>query len=108
MAEAAKGRDWTVHAPPLRDQWGVHHSKAFLVQYERGVRVIVMTANLIYQDCNLKTQGLWYQDFPRLADCALYLPVQSKSHVITGRFRSTSGRLVEQMAVYTLRSKPRC
>ena len=67
MAEAARGRDWTVHAPPLRDQWGVHHSKAFLVKFERGLRVVVMTANLIYQDCNTKTQGLWYQDFPRCA-----------------------------------------
>lgn len=56
-----------MHAPPLRDQWGVHHSKAFLVHFERGLRVIVMTANLIYQDCNTKTQGLWYQDFPRCA-----------------------------------------
>ena len=68
MAEAAMGREWTVHAPPLRDQWGVHHSKAFLVEFDRGLRVIVMTANLIYQDCNTKTQGLWYQDFPRWAD----------------------------------------
>ena len=67
MMEAARGRGWTVHAPPLRDQWGVHHSKAFLVESERGLRVIVMTANLIFQDCNLKTQGLWYQDFPRRA-----------------------------------------
>ena len=68
MAEAAAGREWVVHAPPLRDQWGVHHSKAFLVAFERGLRVIVMTANLIHQDCNTKTQGLWYQDFPRLAE----------------------------------------
>ena len=73
MAEAARGREWTVHAPPLRDQWGVHHSKAFLVRFDRGLRVVVMTANLIYQDCNTKTQGLWYQDFPRCAAPSLRL-----------------------------------
>jgi tyrosyl-DNA phosphodiesterase 1 len=33
--------------------------------YDRGVRVIVHTANLIFIDCNDKTQGIWYQDFPR-------------------------------------------
>ena len=54
-----------IHAPPLPLQWGVYHSKAFVLQYETGLRVIVHTANLIYIDCNNKTQGLWYQDFPR-------------------------------------------
>ena len=53
-----------VHAPPLPVQFGTYHSKAFMIEYERGVRVVVHTANLIYVDCNNKSQGLWYQDFP--------------------------------------------
>ena len=34
------------------------------MQYERGLRVVVHTANLIYPDCNNKSQGVWWQDFP--------------------------------------------
>ena len=54
-----------VHAPPLPVPFGTYHSKAFMIQYEGGMRVVVHTANLIYVDCNNKSQGLWYQDFPR-------------------------------------------
>jgi hypothetical protein len=32
-------------------------SKAFLVEYERGLRVIIFSANDIYPDCNNKSQG---------------------------------------------------
>lgn len=53
-----------IHAPPLPIPYGTHHSKAFLLEYEGGMRLIVHTANLIYPDNNNKTQGLWFQDFP--------------------------------------------
>ena len=53
-----------LHAPPLPVQFGTYHSKAFVMEYETGLRVVVHTANLIYVDCNNKSQGLWYQDFP--------------------------------------------
>ena len=44
---------------------GVHHTKAFVLGYpDGGVRVLVHTANLLFGDCNSKTQGLWWQDFP--------------------------------------------
>eukprot|EP00877_Chromochloris_zofingiensis_P000105 jgi/Chrzof1/10095/Cz04g26260.t1 len=52
------------HRPPLPIQWGTHHSKAFILVYASGIRVVIHTANLIYVDCNNKTQGVWYQDFP--------------------------------------------
>ena len=32
--------------------------------YKHGVRVIILTANMIYCDCNNKSQGMWHQDFP--------------------------------------------
>ncbi|GAB4821749.1 hypothetical protein N2152v2_008795 [Parachlorella kessleri] len=54
----------TVHAPPITNAYGVHHSKAFLLQYAAGLRVVVHTANMIYSDCNNKSQGVWWQDFP--------------------------------------------
>eukprot|EP00892_Ulva_mutabilis_P008980 jgi/Ulvmu1/6454/UM003_0084.1 len=56
----------TVHAPPLPIPYGTHHSKFFILKYTTGVRVIIHTANLIFCDCNNKTQGLYYQDFPLL------------------------------------------
>ena len=81
----------TQHQPPLDDAFGCHHSKvrarstraavarrvhlmmieddptsqAFMIEYETGVRVIVHTANLIRIDFDNKTQGMWWQDFPR-------------------------------------------
>jgi len=36
-----------------------------VIEYEAGVRVIVHTANLIRIDFDNKTQGMWWQDFPR-------------------------------------------
>lgn len=63
-AEAAGIQNAVLHAPPLPVQFGTYHSKAFVIEYEAGLRVVVHTANLIYVDCNNKSQGLWYQDFP--------------------------------------------
>lgn len=65
VAAAAGLSNVVVHAPPLPVQFGTYHSKAFMIEYETGVRVVVHTANLIYVDCNNKSQGLWFQDFPR-------------------------------------------
>jgi tyrosyl-DNA phosphodiesterase-1 len=52
-------------APPLPMQYGSHHSKFFLLFYERGMRVVVTSANFIEPDVNRKTQSVWWQDFPR-------------------------------------------
>lgn len=54
----------TVHAPPLPIPYGTHHSKFFLLKYATGVRVVIHSANLIFADCNNKTQALFFQDFP--------------------------------------------
>ncbi|XP_058092682.1 tyrosyl-DNA phosphodiesterase 1 isoform X2 [Magnolia sinica] len=56
--------NWVLHRPPLPISYGTHHSKAMLLVYLRGVRIVVHTANLIYVDWNNKSQGLWMQDFP--------------------------------------------
>jgi hypothetical protein len=47
------------HAPPLPISYGVMHSKAVIIEYEQGVRVIIHTSNLLYIDSNNKTQGIW-------------------------------------------------
>ncbi|KAJ0081227.1 hypothetical protein Patl1_11058 [Pistacia atlantica] len=62
--ERRKPANWIFHKPPLPIAYGTHHSKAMLLVYLQGVRIIVHTANLIYVDWNNKTQGLWMQDFP--------------------------------------------
>ncbi|XAR53762.1 Phosphodiesterase I [Bertholletia excelsa] len=59
-----KPANWILHKPPLPISYGTHHSKAMLLVYPTGVRIIVHTANLIYVDWNNKSQGLWMQDFP--------------------------------------------
>ncbi|KAI4368211.1 hypothetical protein MLD38_016795 [Melastoma candidum] len=59
-----KPPNWILHKPPLPIAYGTHHSKAMLLVYPRGVRIIVHTANLIFVDWNNKSQGLWMQDFP--------------------------------------------
>lgn len=56
--------NWIFHRPPLPISYGTHHSKAMLLIYPQGLRVVVHTANLIYVDWNNKSQGLWMQDFP--------------------------------------------
>ncbi|KAI3435989.1 hypothetical protein D9Q98_002047 [Chlorella vulgaris] len=67
--EEAGLKDRTViHAPPLPISYGTHHSKFFWAEFSRGLRVIICTANAIKPDCNSKTQGLFWQDFPQKDD----------------------------------------
>lgn len=44
--------------------YGTHHSKIIMVYSPRGLRVAIMTANLIHSDFNEKRQGIFVQDFP--------------------------------------------
>ena len=46
--------------------------QAFIIEYDSGVRVIVHTANLIRIDFDNKTQGMWWQDFPRKVRTLLF------------------------------------
>jgi tyrosyl-DNA phosphodiesterase-1 len=49
---------------PQVPAYGTHHSKAFFLQYEKGIRIIIHTANLVYCDFNNKSQSAFIQDFP--------------------------------------------
>eukprot|EP00804_Cyclotella_cryptica_P021741 CCRYP_012899-RA/>CCRYP_012899-RA protein AED:0.02 eAED:0.02 QI:303/1/1/1/1/1/2/90/665 len=67
----------------MKIPYGVHHTKMFLVGYDESrqqannggsgcwqsmIRVVVHTANLMQQDIEWKTQGLYSQDFPLKRD----------------------------------------
>mmetsp|Transcript_45232 Transcript_45232/g.113198 ORF Transcript_45232/g.113198 Transcript_45232/m.113198 type:complete len:247 (+) Transcript_45232:656-1396(+) len=56
---------WRVCQAEVLDRYGTHHTKAFILQYDAGLRVVIHTANLLYGDCHCKTQVVWWQDFPR-------------------------------------------
>ena len=43
----------------LDTPFGTHHTKMMLLLYDRGLRVVVHTANLIARDWRHKTQGVW-------------------------------------------------
>ncbi|PAN14246.1 hypothetical protein PAHAL_2G394200 [Panicum hallii] len=64
LLKKMKPANWILHKPPLPISFGTHHSKAMLLVYPQGIRVVVHTANMIHVDWNNKSQGLWMQDFP--------------------------------------------
>ena len=47
-----------------RLQNSCHHAKFVLLQYRTGLRLLVLTGNLVYTEYNLKSQALLCQDFP--------------------------------------------
>ena len=49
---------------PFKIDYGVHHTKLFLVGYENALRVVVHTANLRASDLANNAQGAYAQDFP--------------------------------------------
>ena len=63
LTSALSGVDVSVVCPTV-PEYGTHHTKLFLLQYEKGIRVIVHTANLVYCDFNNKSQSVFMQDFP--------------------------------------------
>uniref|UniRef100_A0A673MCX6 Tyrosyl-DNA phosphodiesterase 1 n=1 Tax=Sinocyclocheilus rhinocerous TaxID=307959 RepID=A0A673MCX6_9TELE len=49
--------------------FGTHHTKMMLLWYEEGLRVIILTSNLIRADWYQKTQGMWMSPlYPRLPE----------------------------------------
>ncbi|XP_031555938.1 tyrosyl-DNA phosphodiesterase 1-like [Actinia tenebrosa] len=50
------------------EAYGTHHSKMMLLLYSDGLRVVITTANLIIQDWDQKTQGVWISPkFPKIS-----------------------------------------
>ena len=63
LPQLGVGVDVEVVAPEV-PPYGTHHSKLFFLQYDRGIRIIIHTANLVYCDFNNKSQSVYVQDFP--------------------------------------------
>ena len=47
LTSALDGVDVSVVSPQV-PPYGTHHSKLFFLQYDRGIRIIIHTANLVY------------------------------------------------------------
>lgn len=46
-------------------EYGTNHAKMIILKFPTGIRVVVLTANFIVVDVTDKSQGVWYQDFPK-------------------------------------------
>jgi len=64
VANSVPRKNIRTHSPPLPIPYGTHHTKMLILCYDLGVRVVVCTANFIAIDWGLKSQAVWFQDFP--------------------------------------------
>ncbi|XP_065052558.1 tyrosyl-DNA phosphodiesterase 1-like isoform X2 [Rhopilema esculentum] len=67
-AEAAPFKNIEFVQAELTIPYGTHHSKMMFLLYNDGLKVVIHTANLIEQDWDQKTQGVWVSPkFPKLS-----------------------------------------
>ncbi|KAI9482990.1 MAG: tyrosyl-DNA phosphodiesterase I [Benjaminiella poitrasii] len=65
LLQAKRWPNITVDTPFMRDRFGVHHTKAMLLFFRdvvtgiESVQLVVMTANLVDQDWQVMTQGVY-------------------------------------------------
>jgi tyrosyl-DNA phosphodiesterase-1 len=72
-----------------RIPYGVHHSKFFLVGYsDSTVRVIIHTANLLYNDIPVKAQAAYIQDFSMKQEQEKQQPTNDNSDDFSSLFGS--------------------
>ena len=84
---------------PKTLKYGHHESKFFLLFYEKGVRFIIHTANLIHQGLYNMAQGIWHQvshscDLNLARTCnthELYKQCNSVSNVWRGKISNSNG-----------------
>jgi tyrosyl-DNA phosphodiesterase-1 len=93
--------------------FGKHHSKMMLLLYDEGMRVIIHTANLIPQDWDQKTQGVWMSPmFPKSTkssqfqvDLLAYLSSYDRSALDVWR-RHVSSHDMSEANVHLIASVP--
>ncbi|XP_067680530.1 tyrosyl-DNA phosphodiesterase 1-like isoform X2 [Haliotis asinina] len=67
LAETAPYPNITCCQAKLDIMYGTHHTKMMLLLYDKGMRVVIHTANLIQRDWYQKSQGVWVSPvFPKL------------------------------------------
>ncbi|CEP17002.1 hypothetical protein [Parasitella parasitica] len=50
----------TIASPRIQDRYGVHHTKAMILYFrDESIQLIVMTANMVPQDWQIMTQGIY-------------------------------------------------
>lgn len=58
-----QGKKWpnmTIGTPRIQDRYGVHHTKAMILCFkDESIQLIVMTANMVPQDWQVMTQGVY-------------------------------------------------
>ncbi|CCD11565.1 unnamed protein product [Trypanosoma congolense IL3000] len=95
--------------PCLPIPFGVHHSKMMLCINNNGIRVAVLTANFIEDDWNYKTQGIYFQDFPRLKTQSENIVLNISSIEGKGmRFRNEIKRYLSCIGVASSMPKDGC
>lgn len=61
----------------LSNEYSTHHTKMMLLLYKTGMRVVIHTGNLMEDDWQQKTQGIWVsQLFPRIPDSKKVEPIR--------------------------------
>ncbi|GAN04945.1 hypothetical protein MAM1_0077c04412 [Mucor ambiguus] len=89
-----QARQWptiTVATPRIQDRYGVHHTKAMILHFKNSVQLIVMTANMVPQDWQVMTQGVY-----RSPKCAL------KSNSPAPPSSSFESALIKYLRAYNL------
>ncbi|XP_046577530.1 LOW QUALITY PROTEIN: tyrosyl-DNA phosphodiesterase 1-like [Haliotis rubra] len=67
LAETAPYPNITCCQAKLDIMYGTHHTKMMLLLYDKGLRVVIHTANLIERDWYQKSQGVWVSPvFPKM------------------------------------------
>ncbi|KAF8567902.1 hypothetical protein P879_02787 [Paragonimus westermani] len=61
----------------IRLPYGVHHTKMMFLKYTDGLKIVIHTANMISDDWNLRTQGVWVS--PKLSPIADNVQVNTDS-----------------------------
>ncbi|KAL9555830.1 hypothetical protein MBANPS3_002167 [Mucor bainieri] len=59
VEQAQQWPNVTVATPRIQDRYGVHHTKAMILYFKDSIQLIVMTANMIPQDWQVMTQGVY-------------------------------------------------
>nr|CAH8872742.1 unnamed protein product [Trichobilharzia regenti] len=56
---AASYSNIQVHQANIRLPYGTHHTKMMILKYKDGLKVVIHTANMIPEDWDRRTQGIW-------------------------------------------------
>ena len=56
--------NWYMGKVKRTDRYGTHHTKMWILIFEKGVRICIQTGNLVKSNLDYMADGLYVQDFP--------------------------------------------